>query len=65
MTKLCGCEYCFQPHKNEKKNKIEFFGGYIWASHVVPMGTLATVGPPSFWDISYLAGAAGLVKFLI
>ena len=51
------CKFIFN-----KKNKIEFFGGHIWASHVIPGGTLATAGPPSFRDISYLAGAAGLVN---
>ena len=72
--KPCGWEYCFQPHKNisviflgdVQKSKCKFifnkiFGGHIWASHVVPGGTLATVGPPSFWDIFYLTRAAGLV----
>ena len=62
MMKLCQWEYCFQPHKNLKKNKIEFFGGHIWVSHIIPLGTLAIMGPPSFWDISYLTRAAGLVE---
>ena len=44
------------------KNKIEFFGR-AYGLHMHPGGTLATVGPPSFWDISYSARATGLVLF--
>ena len=46
----------------KQKNKIELFWGGTYGLHMSsPGGTLATAGPPCLWDISYLAGAVGLV----
>ena len=52
----------FNHTKTKKKIKLSSLGGHIWHSHVILGGTLATMGPPSFWDISNLVRAAGLVK---
>ena len=44
MMKLCGWNTVF----NHTKTKIEFFGGHIWASHVVPWATFSNHGTTQF-----------------
>ena len=51
----------FSTTQKLKKKKNEFFGD-IYGLHMSSRGGhLATTGPPSFWDICYVTGAAGLV----